>query len=37
MSDTKSKQLSNPGDVSFKTVEIQSVNGEVLDIKNFIV
>jgi murein DD-endopeptidase MepM/ murein hydrolase activator NlpD len=37
MSDPKSKQLSNPGDVSFKTVEIQSVNGEVLDIKNFIV
>jgi len=37
MSDTKSKQLSNPGDVSFKTVEIQSVNGQVLDIKNFIV
>jgi len=32
-----SKYLSNPGDVSFKTVEIQSVNGEVLDIKNFIV
>lgn len=37
MSDSKSKHLSNPGDVSFKTVEIQSVNGEVLDIKNFIV
>jgi len=34
---TDSKYLSNPGDVSFKTVEIQSVNGEVLDIKNFIV
>ena len=37
MSDPKSKQLSNPGDVSFKTVEIQSVNGDVLDIKSFVV
>lgn len=34
---TNSKTLSNPGDVSFKTVEIQSVNGDVLDIKSFVV
>lgn len=32
-----SKSLSNPGDVTFKTVEIQSVNGDVLDIKSFVV
>lgn len=32
-----SKALSNPGDVTFKTVEIQSVNGDVLDIKSFVV
>ena len=32
-----SKSLSNPGDVTFKTVEIQSVNGDILDIKNFVV
>ena len=35
--DSNSKSLSNPGDVTFKTVEIQSVNGDILDIKNFVV
>ena len=34
---TNSKALSNPGDVTFKTVEIMSVNGDILDIKSFVV